>query len=122
MTERQRPRETARAFRDSLPNEFVEECERFQKLARLPPDHFFHLRGSHARRCHEREIYLHSRGHWNWAIRLVFYSGLLDCLEVDLQAKRGTRPDWRVELQAPRHTDSFAVHGDVPQNFSGARY
>src|SRR6267378_1114813 len=122
MTERQRPRKTARALRNSLTNEFVEKCETLEQLTGFPPDDSLHLRGGHTCSCHEREVDLHSWSRRNRAIGLVFDCSLLDCLEIDLQSERGTCPHRGVQLQAARHADRFAIHGDVPKNFCGARY
>src|SRR6267143_364782 len=122
MTERQRPRQTARALRNSLTNEFVEKRETLEQLARFPSDDCLHLRRGHTANCHKREIHLHSRRHRNWAVRLVFAGSLLDRLEIDLQSERGTRPHRRVEPQAARYADRLAINGDVPQDLSGTRY
>src|SRR5256885_720593 len=102
MTERQRPRETAESFLDSLTDEFVEQRQTLEEISRFLSDDCIDLRSGHSRRRQEREIHLHARRRRNRAIELVPGDDLLPRLEIDLD------PECRLGSRSSPGTSSIA--------------
>src|SRR5450759_3681241 len=109
MTERQRPRQAARSFRNSLTAEFVEKGKTLEQIARFFPDDDVDLRRGDAGRRDESEIDLHSRSGRDRLIRFAPGGSLLDRFEVDLQTERRLRPKRSVDRQAACRTDHLPV-------------
>src|SRR5450759_1268646 len=120
MTERQRPRQAARSFRNSLTAEFVEKSETLEQIAGFFPDEDVDLRRGDAGGRDESEIDLHSRSGRDRLIRFAPGGSLLDRVEVDLQTERRLRPNRSVDRQASRRTDRMAVDGNLPQRLARA--
>src|SRR3954469_3526262 len=105
MTERQRPRETAKSFLDSLTYEFVEQRQTLEEISRFLSDDCIDLRGGHSCRRQQREIDLHARRRRNRAVQLVPGDDLLPRLEIHLDSERRLRPHRRVKGELARRSD-----------------
>src|SRR5712671_6580915 len=121
MTERQRPRETAGSFRNSLAAEFIEKRQALEELAGLFANDVVDLRRRDPDRGEQSEIDLNSRSRGNRLVRFASGGSLFDGFEVDLQPERRLRPDRGIDRQPPRRPYGMAVDNDLPQDFTGAR-
>jgi len=121
MTERQRPRETARSFRNSLTAEFIEKREALEELARLFANDVVDLRRSDSHWSEQSEVNLDPWSRRNRLVRFAERSLVLDRFQVDLESKRGLRPYRRIDGQTPRRAYGMAVDNNLPQGFTGAR-
>jgi hypothetical protein len=85
MTERQRPRQTARSFRNTLTAEFIEKRQALEKLARFFANDVVDLRRSDSHRSEQSEINLNPGSRRDRPVRFASCGSLLDCFEIDLE-------------------------------------
>src|SRR2546423_1719597 len=110
MSERQRPRQTARAPGNSLTSELVEQRQSLEQLACFPPNDSIDLCRGHTGRRQQSKVYLCARSYRDRAVSLAHTMRLLERFEIDLQTKCRLRPHRSIERQTAGCADGVPVN------------